>query len=66
MLAFWFKGIHELIDIYSSESNIRAILLILLPLLLFVSDDGSLSELHNIDTEQKNIVSKYAAGMMVN
>ena len=63
MLAFWFKGVHSLLDIYSNDTFLRAIMLCLLPLIIFISDDGSLSELHNISSENDNLNSMYAAGM---
>jgi len=56
MIAFWFKGVQELSDFIFKKSITKCLLLITVPILFFMSDDGSIRELYNFN----NKTSRYA------
>jgi hypothetical protein len=59
LLAIWYNGIAGLINYYFPERPpYVSLLLMIIPLLLFLSDDGSLNELYNpIQTTNLNHIA---------
>lgn len=51
MIAFWFKGVQELSDFIFKKSITKCLLLITVPILFFMSDDGSIKELYNFNNK---------------
>ncbi len=62
-LALWFRGVHSFCEILVPTNLFTSLIYCLIPILVFILDDGSLSELHHIQEEQSNTNSYYAAGM---
>lgn len=52
LLAFWFNGIARLLNYFFPDANIIvAIILMVLPLAIFLWDDGTLDELQKIEED---------------
>ncbi len=67
LLAIWYNGVAGLINYYFPERPpYVSLLLMSIPLLLFLSDDGSLNELYNpIQTTNLNHIANITQNMEV-
>jgi len=60
-ISLWFEGINEIIHHFVKPSLINGIILCILSLFIFYSDDGSLSELYSYTPKKKTNLVKYGA-----